>query len=264
MQRYIAQFPAAGEVVIFDRSWYNRAGVEPVLGYCTPEQTERFLEMVPGVEKAMVDSGIILVKYWLNVSVEEQARRLESRIDDPRKVWKLSPTDLKSFGRRYEYCRHRDTMLRGDRHRVGAMVHRRQRRQEARPTEHHLPPPRPDPVRTDPTPRRQAAQATATTRVRRARSAAASRPREVLRVPAVRRDCTGGHDRAESHRLLILAFVGSTLFNRWHRPAEPGSGAVDPYGRRRLNRRRHGFDTPVLATASRLAPISIDWHSIFR
>ena len=111
VQRYMAQFPAAGEVVIFDRSWYNRTGVEPVLGYCTPEQTERFLEMLPAVEKAMVDSGIILIKYWLNVSVEEQARRLESRIDDPRKVWKLSPTDLKSFGLRYEYCRRRDAML---------------------------------------------------------------------------------------------------------------------------------------------------------
>ena len=105
VQRYMAQFPAAGEVVIFDRSWYNRAGVEPVLGYCTPEQTERFLEMVPAVEKAMVDSGIILIKYWLNVSVDEQARRLESRIDDPRKIWKLSPTDLKSLRLRYEYCR---------------------------------------------------------------------------------------------------------------------------------------------------------------
>ena len=111
VQRYITHLPAAGEVVIFDRSWYNRAGVEPVLGYCTPEQTERFLEMVPAVEKAMVDSGIILVKYWLNVSVEEQARRLESRIDDPRKIWKLSATDLKSYSRRNEYCRRRDAML---------------------------------------------------------------------------------------------------------------------------------------------------------
>ena len=111
VQRYMSHFPAAGEVVIFDRSWYNRAGVEPVLGFCTPEQTEQFLEMVPGVEKAMVDSGIILIKYWLNVSVDEQARRLEDRIDDPRKIWKLSPTDLKSYSRRYDYCRARDTML---------------------------------------------------------------------------------------------------------------------------------------------------------
>ncbi len=111
IQRYIAHFPAAGEVAIFDRSWYNRAGVELVLGFCTPEETERFLTIAPQVERAMVDSGIILIKYWLNVSVDEQARRLEDRIDDPRKIWKLSPTDLKSYGLRYEYCRARDTML---------------------------------------------------------------------------------------------------------------------------------------------------------
>ena len=111
VQRYVAHFPAAGEVAIFDRSWYNRAGVEPVLGFCTPEETERFLAIAPAFERAMVDSGIILIKYWLNVSVDEQARRLEDRIDDPRKIWKLSPTDLKSFGLRYEYCRARDTML---------------------------------------------------------------------------------------------------------------------------------------------------------
>jgi polyphosphate kinase 2 len=111
VQRYIAHFPSAGEVVIFDRSWYNRAGVEPVMGYCTPKQTKRFLEMVPQVEKAMVDDGIILIKYFLNVGREEQTRRLESRIDDPRKVWKLSPTDLKSYARRYEYLRARDAMF---------------------------------------------------------------------------------------------------------------------------------------------------------
>ena len=111
IQRYIAHFPSAGEVVIFDRSWYNRAGVEPVLGYCTPEQSKRFLEMVPQVEKAMVDDGIILVKYFLNVSLEEQTRRLESRIDDPRKVWKLSPTDLKSYKHRYDYLSARDAMF---------------------------------------------------------------------------------------------------------------------------------------------------------
>jgi len=111
VQRYIAHFPSAGEVVIFDRSWYNRAGVEPVMGYCTPEETKRFLDMVPFVEKAMVDDGIILIKYFLNVSREEQTRRLESRIDDPRKVWKLSPTDLKSYGHRYDYLRARDAMI---------------------------------------------------------------------------------------------------------------------------------------------------------
>jgi polyphosphate kinase 2 len=111
IQRYIAHFPAAGEVAIFDRSWYNRAGVEPVMGYCTPEESERFLEQVPAVEKAMVDNGIILLKYWLNVSVEEQTRRLADRITDPRKIWKLSPTDLKSYSRHYEYCKARDKML---------------------------------------------------------------------------------------------------------------------------------------------------------
>ena len=90
VQRYLPHFPAAGEVVIFDRSWYNRAGVERVMGFCTPEETERFLEQAPGVEKAMVDSGILLLKYWLEVGPDEQTRRLESRINDPRKVWKLS------------------------------------------------------------------------------------------------------------------------------------------------------------------------------
>jgi len=111
VQRYVAHFPSAGEVVIFDRSWYNRAGVEPVMGYCTPAETKRVLDMVPMVEKAMVDDGIILIKYFLNVSRDEQTRRLESRIDDPRKVWKLSPTDLKSYSRRYDYLRARDAMF---------------------------------------------------------------------------------------------------------------------------------------------------------
>lgn len=111
IQRYMQHFPAAGEVVIFDRSWYNRAGVEPVMGFCTPEQTARFLEMVPATEKAIVDSGILLIKYWLEVSQEEQTRRLESRIDDPRKTWKLSDMDLQSYSRWYDYSRARDAML---------------------------------------------------------------------------------------------------------------------------------------------------------
>ncbi len=111
VQRYIRHFPAAGEVVIFDRSWYNRAGVERVMGFCTEEQTTRFLEQVPQVEKAMVDAGIILLKYWLEVSPDEQTRRLESRIDDPRKVWKLSDMDLKSYSRWYDYSRARDAMF---------------------------------------------------------------------------------------------------------------------------------------------------------
>jgi polyphosphate kinase 2 len=111
MQRYITHFPAAGEVVIFDRSWYNRAGVERVMGFCTQDEVKRFLELVPGVERAMVDSGIILIKYWLEVSSEEQTRRLESRIDDPRKIWKLSDLDLTSYTRWDDYSRARDDML---------------------------------------------------------------------------------------------------------------------------------------------------------
>ena len=111
IQRYLSHFPAAGEVVIFDRSWYNRAGVEPVMGFCTPEETERFLELVPGVEKAMADDGILLLKYWLEVSAGEQTRRLESRIHDPRKIWKLSDLDLKSYSRWYDYSRARDAMF---------------------------------------------------------------------------------------------------------------------------------------------------------
>jgi polyphosphate kinase 2 len=111
VQRYITHFPAAGEVIIFDRSWYNRAGVERVMGFCAPEQTDRFLEQVPEFERAMVDSGIILLKYWLEVSADEQTRRIESRIHDPRKVWKLSEMDLKSYSRWYDYSRARDAMF---------------------------------------------------------------------------------------------------------------------------------------------------------
>jgi polyphosphate kinase 2 len=111
IQRYLPHFPAAGEVVIFDRSWYNRAGVEQVMGFCTPGETERFLELAPGVEKAMADDGILLLKYWLEVSPGEQTRRLESRINDPRKIWKLSALDLKSYSRWYDYSRARDAML---------------------------------------------------------------------------------------------------------------------------------------------------------
>jgi polyphosphate kinase 2 len=111
MQRYVEQFPAAGEVVIFDRSWYNRAGVERVMGFTKPEEVERFLGLAPLVEKAMVDSGILLLKYWLEVSADEQTRRLESRINDPRKIWKLSDMDLKSYSRWYDYSRARDAMF---------------------------------------------------------------------------------------------------------------------------------------------------------
>jgi polyphosphate kinase 2 len=111
VQRYAPHFPAAGEVVIFDRSWYNRAGVERVMGFCTEEVAKKFLTSLPLFEKAMVDSGIILIKYWLEVNPEEQTRRLESRIDDGRKIWKLSPMDLKSYSRWYDYSRARDEMF---------------------------------------------------------------------------------------------------------------------------------------------------------
>jgi len=111
IQRYFAHFPAAGEIVIFDRSWYNRAGVEYVLGFCTKEQRRRFLEICPGFEKQIVESGIRLLKYWLEVSPGEQKRRFRARIDDPVRQWKLSPTDLESRRLWYDYSRARDKML---------------------------------------------------------------------------------------------------------------------------------------------------------
>src|SRR5271166_907641 len=111
IQRYMQHFPAGGEIVIFDRSWYNRAGVERVMEFCTMEQVRRFLEVAPEFEKAMVESGIVLIKYWLEVREEEQTRRLEARIHDPRKIWKLSPMDLKSYSRWYDYSRARDDMF---------------------------------------------------------------------------------------------------------------------------------------------------------
>jgi polyphosphate kinase 2 len=111
IQRYLPYLPAAGEIVIFDRSWYNRAGVERVMGFCSDEQVRSFLKVAPLVEQAIVNSGVILLKYWLEVSEEEQTRRLQDRIDDGRKVWKLSPMDLKSYSRWYEYSRARDDML---------------------------------------------------------------------------------------------------------------------------------------------------------
>jgi polyphosphate kinase 2 len=110
-QRYLPHLPAAGEVVIFDRSWYNRAGVERVMGFCSEEQARKFLATVPLFEKLMVESGIILLKYWLEVSPDEQTRRLEARIDDGRKIWKLSPMDLKSYTRWDEYTKARDEMF---------------------------------------------------------------------------------------------------------------------------------------------------------
>ena len=111
VQRYLPHLPAAGEVVIWDRSWYNRAGVERVMGFCTEAQAKKFLKAAPMVEKAMVDDGIILIKYWLEVSPDEQTRRMEGRITDGRKIWKLSPMDLESYKRWYDYSRARDEMI---------------------------------------------------------------------------------------------------------------------------------------------------------
>jgi len=111
IQRYLRHFPAAGEIVVFDRSWYNRAGVERVMGFCTREEYIRFLQYMPIFERAVVDSGIQLIKYWLDVDMDEQERRFRDRIEDPRKIWKLSPMDVESFQKWYEYSRARDDML---------------------------------------------------------------------------------------------------------------------------------------------------------
>jgi polyphosphate kinase 2 len=111
IQRYMQHFPAAGEIVIFDRSWYNRAGVEYVMGFCTPEEHERFLSLCPEVERYVVDGGIILVKLWLEVGMDEQEKRFEARIDDPLRQWKLSPMDTESYRRWYDYSRARDLMF---------------------------------------------------------------------------------------------------------------------------------------------------------
>jgi len=110
-QRYMPHLPAAGEVILFDRSWYNRAGVERVMGFCTMDQVEYFLKFTPSVENSIIHSGIILIKYWLEVSMEHQQERLKARDQDPRKIWKLSPMDLKSYTRWYDYSRARDAMF---------------------------------------------------------------------------------------------------------------------------------------------------------
>jgi polyphosphate kinase 2 len=111
LQRYVPHLPAGGEIVMFDRSWYNRAGVERVMGFCSEKAVRAFLEAVPLVEQAIVDSGTMLIKFWLEVSQEEQTRRLESRIHDGRKIWKLSPMDLESYKHWYDYSRARDDMF---------------------------------------------------------------------------------------------------------------------------------------------------------
>jgi polyphosphate kinase len=111
LQRYMQHFPAAGEIAIFDRSWYNRAGVEYVMGFCTPAEHERFLSLCPQMEKYIIEGGIILIKLWLEVGMDEQERRFRARIDDPLRQWKLSPMDTESYRRWYDYSRARDLMF---------------------------------------------------------------------------------------------------------------------------------------------------------
>ena len=139
MQRYITQFPAGGEVVIFDRSWYNRAGVEYVMGFATEKEHQRFLDLCPEMEKHIVDGGITLIKIWLEVGMEEQERRFLARISDPLRQWKLSPMDLELYKRWYEYSKARDLMLKRTDTQARALAHRAHRRQAKRPAELHLP-----------------------------------------------------------------------------------------------------------------------------
>ena len=180
IQRYVPHFPAAGEVVIFDRSWYNRAGVEPVMGFCTPEETGRFLELVPGVEKAMADDGILLLKYWLEVSAGEQTRRLQSRINDPRKIWKLSDLDLESYSRWYDYSRARDAMFAAtDTAWAPWYIAHTDDKRRGR-AQHHQPPAQPDPLQTARPPGRHTAQAAAGPRLRGTGPAIAAHPGTVL------------------------------------------------------------------------------------
>jgi len=125
IQRYIQHFPASGEIVIFDRSWYNRAGVEYVMGFCSPDEHRRFLSLCPQIEKYIVDAGIILIKLWLEVGMDEQERRFKARIDDPLRQWKLSPMDTESYRRWYDYSRARDLMFKAthSKHAPWSIIH---------------------------------------------------------------------------------------------------------------------------------------------
>jgi polyphosphate kinase len=254
-QRYIRTFPAAGEVVIFDRSWYNRAGVERVMGFCTEEQAKRFLEMVPLVEKAMVDSGIILMKYWLEVSPEEQTRRLEARIDDGRKIWKLSPMDLKSYSRWYDYSRARDAMFAATDTDFGALVRRALGRQEAGAAQHHPSPARPDPLREAAPREGGATQAAETRRLPGARLPVQDGPRggrygsgaNVSRLPAGFRMAPrepvqvtrqrGARDRLRSN-LVLQGRAKTPVAMRARRPARRMERPINPRRRRRTVRHR--------------------------
>ena len=139
-QRYVEHLPAAGEIVLFDRSWYNRAGVERVMGFCTEEEYQRFLHQCPIFERMLVEDGILLRKYWFSVSDAEQEQRFRSRLEDPMRRWKLSPMDLESITRWEDYSRAKDEMMVAHRHPRGALVRRRERRQAAGPDQHDRPP----------------------------------------------------------------------------------------------------------------------------
>ena len=206
MQRYLTHLPAAGEVVIFDRSWYNRAGVERVMGFCSDDEAKRFLAAIPLVERAIVQSGIILLKYWLEVSPDEQTRRLEDRINDPRKLWKLSPMDLKSYSRWYDYSRARDDMFAATDSGYAPLVRVRLQRQAPRAPRHHQPPAQAGPV--------QGAQA------RQAQVAQAAEGRRLSR-PALRRQ-TGA----------VAVLIHQRLPRRRMVPAPTGSTRVGSRGRR--------------------------------
>jgi len=164
IQRYLAHFPAAGEVILFDRSWYNRAGVERVMGFTSEKEVERFLQLTPLFERGVVNSGITLIKYWLEVTEEEQQRRFESRLDDPRKIWKLSPR------------RHAAR----DRHAICALVYRRLQRPATRTAQLYLPPARSDPLQGDQARKDQVWQTAEAQRLRRAREDLPARAGGVL------------------------------------------------------------------------------------
>jgi hypothetical protein len=158
LQRYIEHFPAGGEVVIFDRSWYNRAGVERVMGYASDEQVETSSTNVPRLREMAGRTGIILIKLWLEVGMKEQDRRFEQRIEDPLRQWKLSPMDLKSYSRWYDYSRARDAMF-GDQPPSRRLVCDPQRRQEARAPQRHQAHPEPHSLQTDQARQDQTAEA---------------------------------------------------------------------------------------------------------
>ena len=149
-QRYVPHLPAAGEMVLFDRSWYNRAGVERVMGFCTDDEYREFLRSCPGFERMLVESGMVLIKYWFAISPEEKERRFRSRLADPRKRWKIGPIDVASRAHWSDYSRARDEMMRHTDCRKGALVRGRSRRQAPRPTQLYPPPPADDSVPRDP------------------------------------------------------------------------------------------------------------------